>query len=465
MIIKNIHEIQEKNYGTKANNVIEMYHAGIVVPKSWVISHNYIVEKMEEYLGISLDSKEIDRCVVENFFKNFPMDLYNEIYIEVINLINSCENGTRFVVRSSHLIEDGKEYSFSGLFTTELNLSKAVNIVEAIISCWMNCFCEGINQYLDISNNKKFFMPCAILIQEFIPSESAGVMFKIGSNYYINSTWGMAKSIVDGSTGFDSWAINDSGEVTGYQNSKDFVTVPVFALTNPSSREYFLSFVSDEQLKVEEFNNLNNYVQVELSALLKKEQSLNSQQRNELLEVCTKLSEMLRISDCDIEWACSKGQLYILQCRSITRTIIDNSKTTNAFLPLVGGIAQGKCIYVETENEAKSFPKGAILVAKRIVGPVLLAATKASGCILESKSPLSHSAIIARELGIPAVGAVDPQLLEMGEDYEIDGEKGTIVKIRKSVLKNSQVCEERVAYDADNPNVRILKKFIQKYML
>ena len=55
-----------------------------------------------------------------------------------------------------------------------------------------------------------------------------------------------------------------------------------------------------------------------------------------------------------------------------------------------------------------------------------------SGIIVERGSTLSHSAVVARELGIPAVVNV-PGLTQILEDEEVvtmDGEQGTIERTR-----------------------------------
>ncbi len=54
--------------------------------------------------------------------------------------------------------------------------------------------------------------------------------------------------------------------------------------------------------------------------------------------------------------------------------------------------------------------------------------------IIESKSPLSHSAIIARELGIPVVGNVDINSICNNERYYINGKTGEY-----KIVKNSNI--------------------------
>ena len=55
----------------------------------------------------------------------------------------------------------------------------------------------------------------------------------------------------------------------------------------------------------------------------------------------------------------------------------------------------------------------------------------AKGLIVEKGSLLSHSAIVARELGIPAVVAVNKvtEWLKDGDTVELDGSTGVIRKL------------------------------------
>ena len=55
----------------------------------------------------------------------------------------------------------------------------------------------------------------------------------------------------------------------------------------------------------------------------------------------------------------------------------------------------------------------------------------ARALIVERGSLLSHSAIVSRELGIPAVVAVDGLMdwLQDGDEVELDGQAGTVTRL------------------------------------
>ncbi len=77
-------------------------------------------------------------------------------------------------------------------------------------------------------------------------------------------------------------------------------------------------------------------------------------------------------------------------------------------------------------------PAGSILVADHTDPGWIMLFPSAKGLLVERGSLLSHSAIVARELGIPAVVSI-PGLtswLEDGDEVELDGARGTVRRIR-----------------------------------
>ncbi len=75
--------------------------------------------------------------------------------------------------------------------------------------------------------------------------------------------------------------------------------------------------------------------------------------------------------------------------------------------------------------------RGEILVAERTDPGWILIFPSAAGLLIERGSLLSHSAIVARELGIPAVVAIDglTQWLQDGDAVEFDGRTGRVRRL------------------------------------
>ncbi len=92
------------------------------------------------------------------------------------------------------------------------------------------------------------------------------------------------------------------------------------------------------------------------------------------------------------------------------------------------GSVEGEVYLVHGPEDFASFPPGAILVA-RTTNPAWTALFyQAAGVITESGGALSHGAVTARELGLPAVMAIRGvmQRLENGQRVRVDGSAGAV---------------------------------------
>ena len=94
------------------------------------------------------------------------------------------------------------------------------------------------------------------------------------------------------------------------------------------------------------------------------------------------------------------------------------------------GVIRGEVQIVRNPNDTK-IKKNSIIVAHSTDPGWVMVFPLAKGLIVEKGSLLSHSAIVARELGLPAVVAVDraTKWLKDGDMVELDGSTGVIVKL------------------------------------
>jgi pyruvate,water dikinase len=120
---------------------------------------------------------------------------------------------------------------------------------------------------------------------------------------------------------------------------------------------------------------------------------------------------------------------------SKTHANINSGKTTTAAgelkgVPCAGGTAEGEALVV-TDPTQVSEPRGKILITKMTDPGWVFLLTAASGIIAEKGSLLSHTAIIARELKIPAVVGLTnaTEIFQTGERLRIDGDTGKITRL------------------------------------
>ena len=97
---------------------------------------------------------------------------------------------------------------------------------------------------------------------------------------------------------------------------------------------------------------------------------------------------------------------------------------------LSSGVVRGKVVVINNPSSWKDieWPANAIVVAQSTDPGWTPVFTKASGIIVERGGVLSHCAIVAREMGIPAVSGIKQCHIKFkgGEDVFVDGNSGSI---------------------------------------
>lgn len=116
---------------------------------------------------------------------------------------------------------------------------------------------------------------------------------------------------------------------------------------------------------------------------------------------------------------------------SLEETVAAASTAANSFRGLPGspGRVTGPCFRVHSPDDFARFPKGAILVARTTNPAWTPLFYSASGLITESGGPLSHRAVTAREMRLPAVMSVRGAMttFQEGQVVTVDGTQGLVL--------------------------------------
>ncbi|MGC4120167.1 MAG: PEP-utilizing enzyme [Myxococcales bacterium] len=95
--------------------------------------------------------------------------------------------------------------------------------------------------------------------------------------------------------------------------------------------------------------------------------------------------------------------------------------------PLSAGVARGRARVVRTADEAgRLLRSGEILVTEEIRPAFTSVLPRASALVCRHGTPLSHAAIVARELGIPAVSFAELARIQDGAQLTVDGDRGRL---------------------------------------
>jgi phosphohistidine swiveling domain-containing protein len=122
-------------------------------------------------------------------------------------------------VRSSSPAEDLAEASFAGQYTTVLGVGTEAELVEAVEKCWRSATSTASDAYR-AARATALPVEMALLIQELVPAESAGVMFTMNpvsdraDQIVINANFGLGESVVSGHAEPDTFVVaKSSGEM------------------------------------------------------------------------------------------------------------------------------------------------------------------------------------------------------------------------------------------------------------
>ncbi|HEX2128153.1 MAG TPA: PEP/pyruvate-binding domain-containing protein [Solirubrobacterales bacterium] len=203
---------------------------------------------------------------------------------------------TPLAVRSSAVDEDGADASFAGQHLTLLNVSSLDDLGEALRAVWWSANSDSAITYRQRVG--LFTRPSVgVVVQTLLDPDVAGVMFTVNpitgaDERLIEATWGLGEAVVDGRVIPDCFRVARSGEVL--ERTPGLKKVAIRPLRSGGTTEEEVAPERVEALSLED---------VHLSAL------------NELATRCENVFGEGR----DIEWALVGDDVYLLQCRTVTR--------------------------------------------------------------------------------------------------------------------------------------------------
>jgi pyruvate,water dikinase len=208
--------------------------------------------------------------------------------------LERCEHESGFfAVRSSGSAEDGDEHSFAGVFESFLAVEPQA-LPRAILLCWAAAFTSRFTGYCDRRGLSAAEIGMAVVIQEMIPAEAAGVLLTHdpvtgGHLPVINAVRGLGMDLVSGSVAPDEYRRSPNGEWKRRRGSQQWQE----ALTPNGLRR--------EQ------------VDPKLQRI-----PVLSPKQCDALERLGRQVEDLRGAPQDLEWAIADGRVWLLQARPIT---------------------------------------------------------------------------------------------------------------------------------------------------
>ncbi|TOK83912.1 phosphoenolpyruvate synthase [Vibrio parahaemolyticus] len=337
----------------------------------------------------------------------FPADLEQEIRNNYEELI---EGNTELsvAVRSSATAEDLPDASFAGQQETFLNVKGIDAVLEATKHVYASLFNDRAISYRVHQGFDHRGISLSAGIQRMVRSDkaSSGVMFTLDTEsgfdqvVFITSSWGLGEMVVQGAVNPDEFYVHkpmlEAGE-------------------HPIVKKTFGS----KLIKMIYSNNQEIGKQVDIIDTSEEERntfSLNEEEIKELAKQAMIIEKHYQ-RPMDIEWAKDgiDGKLYIVQARPETvcsqteQNVIERYELNNKADVLVEGRAIGQRIgkgpvrLVDSLDQMSLVQEGDVLVTDMTDPDWEPVMKKASAIVTNRGGRTCHAAIIARELGIPAI--------------------------------------------------------------
>ena len=346
--------------------------------------------------------KQIRKWVLET---KLPEKLRSEIQREWEEITNG--NDLALAVRSSATAEDLPDASFAGQQETYLNIRGFDNLIEALHHVYASLFTDRAIAYRVHQGFDHSLVALSVGFQHMVRSDigAAGVMFTLDTEsgfrdtIFITSSYGLGETVVQGSVNPDEFYV--------YKQS-----------LKSNHHSILRKTLGDKATKMilGEDKNLGKTVQIiDVPKIDSQKFSISD---NDIIELSKSalLIEKHYGRPMDIEWGKdgSDGQLYILQARP--ETVQSRSgKTINRFSlkeksPILATgrsigqkIGTGTAKIINSVNEMNRIQSGDVLVSDMTDPDWEPVMKKASAIVTNRGGRTCHAAIIARELGIPAV--------------------------------------------------------------
>ena len=403
--------------------------------------HNNLGEKIEaELSGLDIDNvTSLAKCgkkIREWISKTpFPLALEQAIDCEYKSLASKSADGTTFAVRSSATAEDLPDASFAGQQESFLNIQGIDNIKQAIKEVYASLYNDRAISYRVHKGFIHSDVAISAGVQQMVRSDigCAGVLFTIDTEsgfkdvVFITSSYGLGETVVQGSVNPDEF----------------YVHKPLLEKGNPSivrksigSKKIKMVFSQDTKAGL-------STQTIDVEEIEANKFSINDDDIIELAKYAMVIESHYKCP-MDIEWGKNgiDGKIYILQARpetvkSQTKNITETYKLSEYGKAIVAGravtqkIGQGPVRVVNDPSEMHTVQPGDILVADMTDPNWEPVMKRASALVTNRGGRTCHAAIIARELGIPAiVGSVNATEL-LNDDDEVtvscaEGETGIV---------------------------------------
>ena len=442
------------------------------------LAHNGLSERISQALAaLDVDDvtelarvgKEIRQWILET---PFPAELDADIETAWNKMVaDAGSDQISVAVRSSATAEDLPDASFAGQQETFLNINGLENVKEAMRHVFASLYNDRAISYRVHKGFAHDIVALSAGVQRMVRSDSgaAGVMFSIDTEsgfedvVFVTASYGLGETVVQGAVNPDEFYVHKPTLRAGK---------PAILRKTMGSKLIKMTFTDSAQA--------GKSVQVvDVAEQERKQFSISNEEITELAKYALIIEEHYG-RPMDIEWGRDglDGKLYILQARpetvksqekeqgsSLRRYTISGNKTVLCEGRAIGQkVGQGRVRLVKDASQMDIVQPGDVLVTD-MTDPDWEPVMKRAAAIVTNRGGRTcHAAIIARELGIPAVVGCGnaSQVLQEGQEVTVscaEGDTGLIyqgllnVSVDEVALDNMPKSPVKIMMNVGNPEL------------
>ncbi|MFQ3191316.1 MAG: pyruvate,water dikinase [Paraglaciecola sp.] len=403
--------------------ISNLANAGVQVPGGFATTahaFNLFLEQsgLEARIHVLLDDLDVENIAalgkagetIRNWIIDTPFlpELENAIRTAFKTLQGEAGDDASFAIRSSATAEDMPDASFAGQQETFLNVKGYNSVMVAIKHVFASLFNDRAISYRVHQGYDHKGVALSAGVQRMVRSDcsASGVMFSIDTEsgfedvVFITSSYGLGEMVVQGAVNPDEFYVHKPTLAKGF---------PAVVRRNLGSKLTKMIYSDD----------LEHGKQVEIVDIDAEDSRRFSLTDDEIMELAKQavIIEKHYKRPMDIEWAKDgiDGKLYIVQARPETVRSREDMQVIERFM-LKGKakiVCEGRAIGHKIGAGVAKVLKGVEEMDKIQPGDVLVTdmtdpdwepiMKKASAIVTNRGGRTCHAAIIARELGIPAV--------------------------------------------------------------
>ena len=414
--------------------------------------------------ALALCGAQIRQWMVET---PFPSTLEADIASAYEAMMQEAGGEVAVAVRSSATAEDMPDASFAGQQETFLNIRGLANVMVAMKHVFASLYNDRAISYRVHQGYAHADVALSAGVQRMVKSSASGVMFTMDTEsgfkdvVFVTASWGLGEMVVQGAVNPDEFYVH-----------KPMLNAGKPAVIRRSLGSKMSKMIFSGQAEAGKSVNTVDVAQTDRDRFC-----LSDDDVLELARFAVSI-ETHYGRPMDIEWGKdeSDGKLYILQARP--ETVKSNKSSagqeryrliaTSEILATGRAIGQkvgkGTVRMVKDSSEMSRVKSGDILVTD-MTDPNWEPVMKRAAAIVTNRGGRTcHAAIIARELGIPAVvGCGDAtDTLKDGDEVTVscaEGDTGNIyrgllgVEVTSQVRGEMPVCPVKITMNIGNPNL------------